>query len=796
MDSRARLDHAVFHLTPTRTRCDLVAFCGKSSEKLASGLLQPFLSHLKVAKDEILKGGYSITLRPPSHLDSHWFTKATFQRFVRFVSSPEILERFVSIENEIQQIESSIQSNESALDPDKVKAEANGENSKARLQHALGSRRVILRKEQAMAYQRALVLGFDLASIDDLLAFAGCFSATRLHEACVNFRELFVMKYNDCLWMDELAAVKAFAPPEHGYVETSAIMLTDEIAPNDKDNKDQPPLEKNGRVSMPWPVQYPPYMYNYQNSRQQGQHPLQMMQPYPPYYPPNMQWSSNMDQLGGHDRNRKSASRKKGRSSDGTTSDEDSQSESSDSTSDNDFDEFKQYGRHQSSGNRRHKKKHKKKPSKTVVIRNINYITSNHGEEETVYISDHESQGTEKSGQKNGKLDKEESLDHENNLVASTSGVNRSTKTWDNVPNLLIRNKGVDTFVASKQDFSPYVDNNSAMDMRGEKPRVQQRSFPSDTFLFTNGFSDNGNRMSLEELESNNSFNPAMRRGDTGGEDLLLSHGFVEHNGIQQDFATESTSNKIVKPEDWSIAIQSGLLKNQNGTNEHKLFDGSYELSAAGNQYSAESRKDTLVDDSIMVQSHSETMTTQEDIRWQTDISMVFDQAVTKTENGGAADESEDRLARRLSYEPDDMFVISERDSVRESSRASFTPEIDFREEISFSRDHRGNISLDEPAEDEINSDNKILENEDKTPGKDAKPKTVPRYLSRNKLPEVKSKKPFSSKPSVHKSKLEMEDEMRRKMEELAIERQKRIAERSAAAGPKKPAPKVSIRSK
>ncbi|CAM8912040.1 unnamed protein product [Rhodiola kirilowii] len=41
-----------------------------------------------------------------------------------------------------------------------------------------------------------------------------------------------------------------------------------------------------------------------------------------------------------------------------------------------------------------------------------------------------------------------------------------------------------------------------------------------------------------------------------------------------------------------------------------------------------------------------------------------------------------------------------------------------------------------------------------------------------------------------------MEDEMRRKMEELAIERHKRIAERSAAAGPKKPAPKVSIRSK
>ena len=33
-------------------------------------------------------------------------------RFVRFVSSPEVLERFVTIQTEIEQIESSVQSNE------------------------------------------------------------------------------------------------------------------------------------------------------------------------------------------------------------------------------------------------------------------------------------------------------------------------------------------------------------------------------------------------------------------------------------------------------------------------------------------------------------------------------------------------------------------------------------------------------------------------------------------------------------------------------------------------------------
>lgn len=54
------------------------------SERLASGLLEPFLSHLKSAKDQISKGGYSITLRPPGE-HAHWFTKATLQRFFYFV---------------------------------------------------------------------------------------------------------------------------------------------------------------------------------------------------------------------------------------------------------------------------------------------------------------------------------------------------------------------------------------------------------------------------------------------------------------------------------------------------------------------------------------------------------------------------------------------------------------------------------------------------------------------------------------------------------------------------------------
>ena len=104
-------------------------------EKFASGLLKPFLAHLKVAQDQIAKGGYSITLEPSSGFDAPWFTRGTVERlgsrflysgtvtsviacwviltstlcrFVRFVSTPVVLERVTTLESEILQLEDAI----------------------------------------------------------------------------------------------------------------------------------------------------------------------------------------------------------------------------------------------------------------------------------------------------------------------------------------------------------------------------------------------------------------------------------------------------------------------------------------------------------------------------------------------------------------------------------------------------------------------------------------------------------------------------------------------------------------
>jgi hypothetical protein len=57
--------------------------------------------------------------------------------------------------------------------------------NRIRLQRVLETRKAVLRKEQAMAYARALVAGFELDYIDDLISFADAFGASRLrYEGC------------------------------------------------------------------------------------------------------------------------------------------------------------------------------------------------------------------------------------------------------------------------------------------------------------------------------------------------------------------------------------------------------------------------------------------------------------------------------------------------------------------------------------------------------------------------------------------------------------------------------------
>ncbi|XP_024529204.1 uncharacterized protein LOC9631447 isoform X2 [Selaginella moellendorffii] len=217
------LDSVVFQLDESRSRCELWVAAGESTERLASGSLMPFLAHLDTAQEQLANDCSSIELHCP-HQGASWFTKRTIERFVRFVSTPDVLERVSFLETERMKLAeaSSILISESphvgACLPlpvlesgnagkekvEQAKAQAHAEaeehsmdtleveteSSRRHLVKAMDARRLILEKEQRSAFARAAAAGFTIGSLPDLIAFAGCFGATRLSEACSKFAEL------------------------------------------------------------------------------------------------------------------------------------------------------------------------------------------------------------------------------------------------------------------------------------------------------------------------------------------------------------------------------------------------------------------------------------------------------------------------------------------------------------------------------------------------------------------------------------------------------------------------------
>ncbi|KAK1264069.1 hypothetical protein QJS04_geneDACA013544 [Acorus gramineus] len=88
-------------------RCELLISGGGTTEKLASGLLKPFLTHLRVAEEQVGQTSPSIKLEVEKRKNAGtWFTKGTLERFVRFVSTPEVLELVNTFDAEMSQLES------------------------------------------------------------------------------------------------------------------------------------------------------------------------------------------------------------------------------------------------------------------------------------------------------------------------------------------------------------------------------------------------------------------------------------------------------------------------------------------------------------------------------------------------------------------------------------------------------------------------------------------------------------------------------------------------------------------
>ncbi|GFY85428.1 COP1-interacting protein-like protein [Actinidia rufa] len=249
--------------------------------------------------------------------------------FVRFVSTPEILERVYTLESEILQIDEAIAiqgNNDMGLStvedyqvkpvrtsegikpmtdaneekaivlyqPDAHPPEANGSstkegNSKVQLLKVLETRKTMLQKEQGMAFARAVAAGFNIDHMAPLLSFAECFGASRLMDACLRFIDLWKRKHETGQWLEIEAAEATPSQSDFSVMNAPGIMLSN-VANKRNESHGDLVLEDNGKTGIdasaeekrPMDHQVPVGQQEYF----QGQFPHPMFPYWPVHSPP------------------------------------------------------------------------------------------------------------------------------------------------------------------------------------------------------------------------------------------------------------------------------------------------------------------------------------------------------------------------------------------------------------------------------------------------------------------------------------------------------------------------------
>ncbi|KAE8656232.1 putative Sequence-specific DNA binding transcription factor [Hibiscus syriacus] len=199
MKSDRLIDYAVFQLSPKRSRCELFVSSNGNTEKLASGLVKPFVTHLKVAEEQVALSLQSIKLEVEKHKNAKtWFTKGTIERFVRFVSTPEVLELVNTLDAEMSQLEAARriysqgvgEQPPGALGGDNAGMIAAADATKKELLRAIDVRLIAVQQDLATAFAHSSAAGFNPDTLFELQQFADQFGAHCLNEACTNFISL------------------------------------------------------------------------------------------------------------------------------------------------------------------------------------------------------------------------------------------------------------------------------------------------------------------------------------------------------------------------------------------------------------------------------------------------------------------------------------------------------------------------------------------------------------------------------------------------------------------------------
>ncbi|KAJ6911268.1 hypothetical protein NC652_021791 [Populus alba x Populus x berolinensis] len=845
MKSSTRLDSAVFQLTPTRTRCDLIICVNGKIEKVASGLVQPFLDHLKTAQDQVAKGGYSIILEPGS--DATWFTKGTVERFVRFVSTPEVLERVYYVESEILQIEKgiAIQSNNDMglssvedhqakpveciegskplTDSSEEKAivlykpgphphEANGStvqegNSKVQLMKALETRKTLLQKEQGMAFARAVAAGFDIDHMAHLISFAESFGALRLMDACVRFMELWKRKHETGQWVEIEGAEAMSSRSDLSSMNASGVVLSNTINkqwPETPDSKRKAGADPSADERPPTDQQPSPGQQEYFH----GQFPHPMFPPWPIHSPPgavpvfpgypmqgipyyqNYPGNSPVFQppySSGEDPRINAGQRMSHRrhSMDSNTEPEAWEvdalrTRSQDETEEKETSGGREPGRKGSRSGKR--------LSGTVVIRNINYITSKRQD-----ASGSESQsasGSENDEEDEVLLNTTPNAKHRNSLRSSKrKGSHKKSVDKLNSSDVARTSYGKEDAGGNWKAFQNYllkdadeaeraVDEGMFAMEKNVRAKRRQNTMGDDPLVIDGrdpGDIQEGDVTDMQKISGN-----WTRMTNASKDELLISRKMGQPNdgtrfvNGQMDLQSVDIDGgrryRMNANDDFVIHGRENKSGYRSSSSDPLALNG---FETAKNDLDRRS-SNNMDDDSYVVKLRSTSLDqVVTEGRNIIDVDSEFPSTAQKTEN------LSNRVGSQVKYEPDDLSLMPERGT--EKGSIGYDPALDYDTQASLHKTNKVVTGQGSTRSDKYRKPKLIPDTSDrkKTVGPTRKGK--PSKLSPLDEARARAEKLRTFKADLQKMKKEKEEEEIKRLEALKLERQKRIAARASS---------------
>ncbi|GFY81704.1 COP1-interacting protein-like protein [Actinidia rufa] len=768
MKSSTRLDSAIFHLTPTRT-------------------------------------SYSNTLSILSVMLLRVFTDLEF--YLRdFKGKPnttallsDILERVYNLESEILQIEEAIAiqgNNDMGLNtvriedyqakpgrtsegikpmtdaneetaivlykPDAHPPEANGSstkegNSKVQLLKVLETRKTVLQKEQGMAFARAVAAGFNIDHMAPLLSFAECFGASRLMDACLRFIDLWKRKHETGQWLEIEAAAATPSPSDLSVMNASGIMISN-VA--NKQNESHGDLGQFPHPMFPsWPVHSPPgTLPVFQPYPVQG---MPYYQGYPgngpfyqPPYPPPEDTRFNVGYITGQKRH----------SMDSRDSNTESEACKLDAT------RTRSRGDLESEKEASETREARKKPGRSDLTGSAPDMMHKNS------LSSKRKGSHAKSMNESTSLDKEE----------TNYGKEADGGHWQAFQNFLLRDTDERNHAADQGIFASEknVQIKRRQNTVGDDPLAMDGR---DSIEMHNG-------RTTEFHKASGNVTKMLR---TSNDEGLISRGkghYGDDTGGQMDVQfTEINGKKVVyrrnANDDFMIAgreSQSPFMSSSDPLANNEFMRTTNNLGKSSTQ--------DITDESFIVPFRSMSFDLVErNERTAVGMDSELPSTVQKRENGY------NRTGNQVDYEPNDLSLMPERET--EKTNFGYDPALDYGMQVhvedAASLDNRNkevvaNVKQGSKKSDKDRKSKVTLDSLDKKKNVGPIRKGKPSKLSPLDDAKVRAERLRTFKADLLKQKKEKEEEDRKRLEALKMERQKRIAARASSTIAKSPSSQQS----